>query len=315
MRRSRAARPSIRSGSAPETAPSSESGAAHGSARRSAVLAATILLGLVALYGLWLRDSSVVQVERVEVTGLSGPFAPRLRAHVVAAAREMTTLNVRTRDLERALAAHPALKRVEVTPRLPHSLEVRVVEHRPVARLRAGGRDGSAVASDGTLLHGLEASRPLAVVQLGRLPSRSRRRLNDRRGRRLVRALAAAPEPLRGRLSGASEEPRRGLVLRLRRGPEVVLGNLSALRVKWAAAARVLADPASPGAAYVDVRMPDRPVAGGFVPAPARPGPGASDADPTAIGPSPDVAADDGGSLRGTGPSNPRVDIELGGRH
>ncbi|MEJ7718360.1 MAG: hypothetical protein WKF31_10505 [Thermoleophilaceae bacterium] len=51
----------------------------------------------------------------------------------------------------------------------------------------------------------------------------------------------------------------------MRHGPAVVLGDLGDLKVKWAATARVLADPASRGAAYVDVRMPERPVAGGLV--------------------------------------------------
>ena len=235
------------------------------SLRRTAVIAGTVLLGLLALYGLWLRDSSLVRVERVEVTGLTGRDAPRMRARLVTAAREMTTLNVRTRDLEQALAAHPALRRVEADARLPRTLEVHVVEHRPVAVLRSGRRDGPAVAADGTLLRGLVPARPLAVVQVGRLPSSEGRRLRDRRARRLVRALAAAPGPLTHRFSGAAEEPGRGVVLRMRRGPELLLGGLHDLDVKWAAAARVLADPASRGAAYVDVRLPERPVAGGLV--------------------------------------------------
>jgi len=204
-------------------------------------------------------------VERVEVTGLTGRDAPRMRARLVTAAREMTTLNVRTRDLEQALAAHPALRRVEADARLPHTLEVHVVEHRPVAVLRSGRRDGPAVAAGGTLLRGLEPAQPLAVVQVGRLPSGEGRRLRDRRARRLVRALAAAPGPLTHRFSGVAEEPGRGVVLRMRRGPEVLLGDLHDLDVKWGAAARVLADPASRGAAYVDVRLPERPVAGGLV--------------------------------------------------
>ena len=236
-----------------------------GSLRRAAVIAGTVLLGFLALYGLWLRDSSLVRVERVEVTGLTGRDAPRMRSRLVSAAREMTTLNVRTRDLEEALAAHPALRRVEANARLPHTLEVHVVEHRPVALLRSGRRDGPAVAGDGTLLRGLKPAHPLAVVQVGRLPSGEGRRLRDRRARRLVRALAAAPRPLTHRLSGAAEEPGRGVVLRMRHGPAVVLGDLGDLDVKWAATARVLADPASRGAAYVDVRMPERPVAGGLV--------------------------------------------------
>ena len=36
------------------------------------------------------------------------------------------------------------------------------------------------------------------------------------------------------------------------------------MRAKWTAAARVLADPSSRGAAYIDLRLPDRPAAGGL---------------------------------------------------
>lgn len=256
-----------------------------GSVRRTVVIAGTVLLGLLALYGLWLRDSSLVRVERVEVTGLTGRDAPRMRARLVTAAREMTTLNVRTRDLEQALAAHPALRRVEADARLLHTLEVHVVEHRPVAVLRSGRRDGPAVAAGGTLLRGLEPARPLAVVQVGRLPSSEGRRLRDRRARRLVRALAAAPGPLTHRFSGAAEEPGRGVVLRMRRGPDVLLGDLHDLDVKWVAAARVLADPASRGAAYVDVRLPERPVAGGLVEGAGEPAAGTEPVTTTASGP------------------------------
>lgn len=233
------------------------------SARRGVVVAAALALALLAVYGLWLRDSPLVAVERVEVTGLTGPDAPELEARIVRRARTMTTLNVRTDPLEEAIAEHPALRRIEASPSLPHDLEVRVVEHRPVARLRAGRRDGPVVAADGTLLRGLRVGRPLAEVGVTDIPPRSERRVRERRARRLVRALAAAPGPLGRRLERVREEPGRGLVLRLRDGPDLVLGDLGRLAAKWTAAARVLADPASRGAGYVDVRMPDRPVSGG----------------------------------------------------
>jgi cell division protein FtsQ len=79
-----------------------------------------------------------------------------------------------------------------------------------------------------------------------------------------VRTVAAAPAPLRRRIERVNEEPGRGLVVELRRGPDVVLGSAERLEGKWAAAARVLADPAARGASYVDVRLPERPVAGGL---------------------------------------------------
>ena len=64
----------------------------------------------------------------------------------------------------------------------------------------------------------------------------------------------------------------------LRDGPELIFGDDSRRRAKWTAAARVLADPEAEGAAYVDVRIPGRPAAGGLTAetaapvAPAAPG-------------------------------------------
>jgi hypothetical protein len=55
-----------------------------------------------------------------------------------------------------------------------------------------------------------------------------------------------------------------GVVADLRAGPEVRLGAPAGLREKWRAATRVLAEPSTAGAAYVDVRLPARPVTGGL---------------------------------------------------
>jgi cell division protein FtsQ len=56
----------------------------------------------------------------------------------------------------------------------------------------------------------------------------------------------------------------RGLTLTMRDGPSLYFGTTADLRAKWAAAARVLADPTAEGARYVDVRVPERPAAGGL---------------------------------------------------
>ena len=50
----------------------------------------------------------------------------------------------------------------------------------------------------------------------------------------------------------------------IRHGPAIILGDGSRLRAKWIAAARVLGDPGAKGARYVDVRVPERAVAGGL---------------------------------------------------
>jgi cell division protein FtsQ len=54
------------------------------------------------------------------------------------------------------------------------------------------------------------------------------------------------------------------VVAQLEDGTELVFGAPERLAAKWAAAARVLAAEDAEGATYVDVRIPERPVAGGL---------------------------------------------------
>lgn len=225
-----------------------------------------MLLGLLAVYGLWLRDSSLVRVERVTVTGLTGPDAPRYRAALTRRARSMTTLNLRRAELERAVGAHSAYRALEVDPRLPHEVGIHVIEHRPVARLVGPRGKGALVAEDGTVLAGTSSGRALPSLDLpaGVASTPARERIEDPRALRSIAALAAAPPLLVPEIAGALEGPERGMVVRLREGPEVVLGDNSALPEKWASATRVLVDGAARGASYVDVRLPDRPAAGGL---------------------------------------------------
>jgi cell division protein FtsQ len=231
----------------------------------AAALAA--LLALTALYMLWFRDSGLVRVERVSVTGLTTSDAGRLRQALTASAKGMTTLHVDEDRLERAVAGSPAVARLEVNPDFPHTLRIHVVENRPAA-LAVSGRSRMPVAGDGTLLRGLSAEGPLARIELeGPLPD------EQLTGPALsaARIAGAAPTPLRRRLSDVREARGRGLVARLRGGPEIVFGDARRVHAKWMAATRVLADRSSRGASYVDVRLPDRPAAGGLPAEPEQP--------------------------------------------
>ncbi len=236
---------------------------------RRPLVAAMLCAALVCAALLWFRDSSFARVEEATVTGLTTPDAPRLRAALVDAARDMSTLHVRVGELERAASPFPVVKSVEAEPDFPHGLRIRVIEHRPVAALMpAAGGSRLLVAADGTALRGLEVDHPLPILTAGGLPAGDR--VSDRPTMRALRAVATAPPGLERRILTVVEDPSRGVVARLRRGPEVVLGGLTRLRAKWDAAALVLTDPAADGVAYVDVRLPDRPVAGDPEPSPDR---------------------------------------------
>ena len=54
--------------------------------------------------------------------------------------------------------------------------------------------------------------------------------------------------------------------IRLRNGPVLYFGTVQRLTAKWAAIARVLADPDAAGATYLDATVPERVAAGGLEP-------------------------------------------------
>jgi cell division protein FtsQ len=140
-------------------------------------------------------------------------------------------------------------------------MHIRVVEHRPAAMaLTGGGR--VPVAVDGTLLEGLPVEGRLPLVQAKGGFEGSR--LAEASALGAARIAGTAPGPLHRRLLEVGRDGDRGFVVELREGPEVVFGSAARLRAKWAAAARVLADPDAQGATYVDVRVPGRPAVGGL---------------------------------------------------
>jgi hypothetical protein len=73
--------------------------------------------------------------------------------------------------------------------------------------------------------------------------------------------LGAAPAPLAKAVTRAFSGP-KGLTIVMRSGLLVYCGDAARPHAKWISLARVLADPSSAGASYVDVRLPERPAAG-----------------------------------------------------
>jgi cell division protein FtsQ len=208
---------------------------------------------------LWLRDSSVVAVRQVSVSGLTGSDAPRVRAALQDAALDMTTLHVRASQLNTAVEPFPAVEAVEAHADFPHRLRIVVHEHAAVGAIVAGSQR-LAVAADGTLLRGTSTN-GLPVIAMPVSPGGDR--LNDRGALRAAALLATAPSPLRARIRRVYVGP-RGLTAPLQNGPILYFGGADRLRAKWTAATVVLGDRSSAGATYVDVRLPERPAAGGL---------------------------------------------------
>jgi cell division protein FtsQ len=274
--------------------------------RRRLLALALLLAALGAGYLFWLRDSSLVKVERVTVTGLDTPDAAAVRAKLTEAARRMTTLHVDEAALRDAVADEPVVQSLRVQADFPHALRIEIVENRPVAMLVAGGRE-LAVAPDGTVLEGAKAAGGLPSVRVGALPANGR--LSSGQARQLVAVAAAAPVRLLPRISSISMQSGRGAVAQLQHGPVVVFGHADQLQAKWTAAAGVLARRESQGASYIDVRMPGRPVAGGLAlqqepqPGAEAPAAGASAGSPGIVSAEPQATAADPAQPQQAAPS------------
>jgi cell division protein FtsQ len=220
-----------------------------------------ILTVVAALYGGWLilRDAPLFRVDKVAVTGLGGSVEPAVRARLEQAGKGMTTTHVSVTALNEAIAPYTVVRKLDVKTEFPHGLKIKVVEQMPIAALVVGGtRLG--IAADGTVVEGLERmTKGLPTVAAAELPKRNQ--VSDPASLRALDVLDVAPGPLRRVITRVGPGA-GGLTVFLRNGPQLYFGDTTRLHAKWAAAARVLADPESRGASYLDVRVPDRPAAG-----------------------------------------------------
>jgi cell division protein FtsQ len=229
--------------------------------RPRTLLAVGAVLVLLLAGWFWLRDSSLVAVRTVEVTGIDGPQGARVRAALEEAARSMSTLHVRQDALDTAAAPFSIVKRIEVSTDFPHTMRVHVVTNVAVGAVVVDGRR-IAVTSDGTVLRDVSAPAALPEIPMRSAPAGAR--LTEPDAVAAVAALGAAPSALRGRVEGVQTTADRGLTLQLAHGPLLIFGADVRLDAKWAAAAAVLADPDAAGASTIDVSAPERPAVSGL---------------------------------------------------
>ena len=258
-------------------------------AHRRLVLALTAA-ALVAGGGwLWLRHSSLVAVEHVRVSGIAGhgSEAEAIEAALVRAARGMSTLDVHPAQLRAAVASFPIVRSVTARSSFPHGLRIQVAEQPPVAALEANGTR-TAVAADGVALGPRLLSGSLPVVRGSTAGAQvlplTGHRVEDPSLLSQLTVLGAAPGKLGALVSRAYMGP-HGVTVVLANRLVAFFGDATRPHAKWLSLARVLIDPSAMGAAYIDVRVPERPAAG-FAPGTARAGAGgenepSSASDPT----------------------------------
>jgi cell division protein FtsQ len=231
---------------------------------RIALLGMLIALPLLAGGWLLLRDSPLVSVEHVQVSGVHGPDAYAIDAALAGAARQMSTLNMRPGALRSAVAPYRVVREVHAYPSFPHGVRIRVVEQLPVASLMIAGVR-TAVAADGVILGPALLSSSLPTLSAGSDASAATGVIGKPvHGASLLTSLAvlgAAPARMAAAVARVFNGP-EGVTVAMRNGLIVYFGDATRPHAKWISLARVLAASSSAGASYVDVRLPERPAAG-----------------------------------------------------
>jgi cell division protein FtsQ len=230
---------------------------------RSLLVGFAIVLGAVGLYVL-ARESPMFSVQKIEVVGAPAPVAAHVRA-ALSPIDGTSLLALSSADIERRLARLPDVVTGTYNREFPHTLRVTVRAEHPVAVARRGVHAWLVASS----------TRAIAEVPLKTHPDLPRiwlahsgdpevgQPVTDRFALRAVRALALARTSHFGPRIRMVRVQQRDLTLLLASGLELRLGELQAVPLKLAVAARIVPSLlAQGGFAYLDVSVPERPVAG-----------------------------------------------------
>jgi cell division protein FtsQ len=223
------------------------------------------VIALTAGGAIWLRDSSLVAISDVQISGVTASDGEQVERALTDAAQGMTTLHVREQALRDAVRPYASVGDIAARKDFPHTLRIRVIERRPVAAVATDNEPTKRVpvTGGGIVLKGVSADRGLPSVFLNAQPAGER--ITDKKILNALRVAAEAPEPLLYKTDELAIDD-RGVIAALHNGPELVFGSDEHAGQKWAAAARVLAEISAQGATYLDLRIPGRVAAGGLAP-------------------------------------------------
>jgi cell division septal protein FtsQ len=225
---------------------------------------AVVVVAALAYFGA--RESSLFSVNRIEVAGAPVAVASQARA-ALRFADGRSLLQLDGEGVIAALERLPSVYRASYDRDFPHTLRIRIVPERPVAVLRRGA-DSWLVSAHGRVIAPLARGRlrslpriwiaATALVRVGEL-------LRDRSGSLASRALASFRGAGLGRRLSFVKADGGRLVAGLRTGLEIRFGPAIDLGLKLAVARAILptlAAPSAGGPRYLDVAVPERPVAG-----------------------------------------------------
>jgi hypothetical protein len=232
---------------------------------RSLLVGIALLLVAGGLYGL-ARETSMFAVDAIRVEGAQ----PALAAEVRAELRRYdgrSLVGVDTGAVEQRVAGLPAVRSASVDRAFPHTLRVRVVPELPVAVLRRGV-DSFLVSARGRVIAPIERGAHAELPRIW-LPTTTDIELGSflggQDGGLAARSLAAfVGSGFPGRVTFVRALDGQ-ITLGLRGGLEILLGAPVDLRLKIAIAHGIvpaLALPSAGGPDYLDIAVPERPVAG-----------------------------------------------------
>jgi cell division protein FtsQ len=228
---------------------------------RSLLVGFAIVLVAVGAYAV-ARETPMFAIQRIEIRGADPTAATAVRK-ALAPLDGTSLLALGRGEVARRAQALPYVVSASYDRAFPHTLRVTIVEERPVAVLHRGD-DLFLVSARGRVI------RPLAARALPELPRIWVSRGTDvSLGATLdgdAGAAVAALVPLRRihfPMRIATAEATDGqLFLRLRTGLELRLGDSRDLALKLSIARQIAPTIAGGSGAYLDVSVPERPVAG-----------------------------------------------------
>jgi hypothetical protein len=232
---------------------------------RSLLVGLALVLVAIGVYGL-ARETSMFAVQTIRVEGAAPSLAASVREELSRYdGRSLVGLNAAS--VAHRVEGMPAVRSASVDRAFPHTLSVRIVPELPVAVVRRG-TDSFLVSARGRVIAPVhrETHRELpriwlpatTEVQLGSL-------LGGQDGGLAARSLAAfVGSGFPGRVTYVRALNGQ-ITLGLRGGLEILLGPPVDLRLKIAIAHGIvpsLAPPSAGGPSFLDLALPERPVAG-----------------------------------------------------
>ena len=238
---------------------SSRPAAAAGRRALPVVIATAALVAIAAAAYVAARQTALFALDRIEVEGASPAVAKQVQDTLGPYLGE-SLMRFDADEAARRLAGVAEIAGSHFDRAFPHTLRVKVQVERPLAVLRRG-QEAWLVSSTARVLRKLD-TRPYPSLPRIWVPRTADVQVNSTLGGTGAKGVAAIA-PLRALRVRADVRQVRAndqeLTIVLGSGTEVRLGDSGDLRLKLAIAKRML--PVTIGARYVDISVPERPVA------------------------------------------------------